>query len=77
MLCLPYAGFLSLTDDIFVTCHLKVIKNNTNTYDNMHFEKKLPKKVLSAYFRLYPYSIMKCSSSVVTRAICLDGSAPC
>ena len=36
--------FLSLTDDIFVICNLKVIKNNRNTYHNMHFDKKLPKK---------------------------------
>ena len=46
--------FLSLMDDIFVTCNLKVIKNNRNTYHNMHFDKKLPKKVLSTYVRLYP-----------------------
>ena len=34
----------SLTDDIFVICNLKVTKNNRNTYHNMHFDKKLPKK---------------------------------
>ena len=38
--------FFSLTDDIFVICNLKVTKNNRNTYQNMHFHKKLPKKHL-------------------------------
>ena len=38
--------FFSLTDDIFVICNLKVTKNNRNTYHNMHFDKKLPKKYL-------------------------------
>ena len=43
---LPWAKnfFLSWTDDIFVICNLKVTKNNRNTYHNMHFDKKLPKK---------------------------------
>ena len=36
--------FLSLTDDIFIICNIKVIKTNRNTYHNMHFDKKLPKK---------------------------------
>ena len=36
--------FLILTNDIFVICDLKVIKNNRNTYHNINFDKKLPKK---------------------------------
>ena len=36
--------FLSLTNDIFVIFDLKVIKNNRNTYHNINFDKKLPKK---------------------------------
>ena len=36
--------FLSLTNDIFVICDLKVIKNNRNTYHTINFDKKLPKK---------------------------------
>ena len=42
----PFAEnfFLSLTNDIFVICNLKVIKNNRYTYDNIHFEKKVAKK---------------------------------
>ena len=35
---------LSLTDDIFVICNQKIIKNNRNTYDNVHFEEKIAKK---------------------------------
>ena len=33
--------FLSLTNDIFVICNLKVIKNDINTYHNINFDKKL------------------------------------
>ena len=47
--------FLRLTEDSFVMCNLKVTKNNRKTYHNMHFDKKLPKKILSTYFRLYPH----------------------
>ena len=36
--------FLSFTNNIFVVCDLKVIKNNRNTYHNINFDKKLPKK---------------------------------
>ena len=36
--------FLSLTDDIFIICNLKLIKNNQKTCPNMHFKKKMPKK---------------------------------
>ena len=33
--------FLSLTDDIFVICNLKVIKNQRNTYHKTHFDQKV------------------------------------
>ena len=49
--------FLSLTDDIFVICNLKVIKNQRNTYHKMHFDQKLLTKVLGTYLRLYPLNV--------------------
>ena len=40
-------------DAIFVIFNLKVIKNNRNTYHNMHFDKKLPKKKYSVHISGY------------------------
>ena len=56
---------LSLTNDIFIICHTKVIKINRNTYHNMHFDKKLPKKYsvhISGYIPYRPckYIGQKC-----------------
>ena len=36
--------FLSLPDDIFVICNLKVIKNQRNTYYKMHFDQNVVNK---------------------------------
>ena len=73
--------FFNLTNDIFVICNLKVIKNNKHTYDNMHFEKQLPKKCsvhISGYIPptrqimlgllIQPKKFSKCNKSLTVRA---------
>ena len=52
--------FLSLTDDIFVICNQKAIKNNRNTYNNMHFEEKKLAKKYSIHISGYiPFNVSR------------------
>ena len=52
-----------MTDDIFVICNLKVTKNNRNTYHNMHFDKKLPKKYLVHISGYIPTTTLQMTSA--------------
>ena len=56
---LPYAKifFLSLMDNIFIICNLKVTKNNRNTYYNMHFDKQLTKSTQNIFQATSPEAI--------------------